>query len=416
MNTNKLYIHLPIAILVFEWCAVFFLHYKNPYNYLLMSIDTRNIILTGLLFIALGYYFINSFYLDSGNISYENYDKLTINSELLGKIILIISFVILIGFALILKEIAKITSNFTLYLQNPFIVREILSSINDQQAGNVSIVGYKLGSYICSVIYPLSAIGGIMVVQKSKWRVTGVIPLLFVVFHSLIYLNRFGLISSVGIWFISMLYYSQYLDKSRRKQILIKIGISSIVAITFIVLFFVLILKIRAFNITNTDYLIKKSFYSYIASPGSAFEKFNFEHHKMSLGISSFRSVIKWFSRFGLIGSEMVKETHSAFTNVSFGKPMWLNTYTFAKAPYEDFGIVGVGVIGMIWGMVTRYAIQKSFRRFSFVNIFIVSILMISLIMTFYEFYFEGFSVIVYWIVIMVLFEKYLSKRIINHE
>ncbi|MDZ7796614.1 MAG: O-antigen polymerase [Candidatus Marinimicrobia bacterium] len=407
---QKIYIHLPVGILLLVWISVFYLHYNNPYHFIKISDSTLQIIITGIFFLVLGYYFLNSFYLHDDHLPGDKGD-IEINEAFWGKFILFISFFIAIGIFLVLIEISKITNGFKLYFENPFIVRETLVKMTEEFSPQISIFRYKAGSYLCSLMYPLSSMGGMMMAQKSRWRFTGLLPLILVVFYSIVHLNRFGLITSLCIWFFSMIYFGMYVSPLRRKVITRKTLLYISIAIIFVTVFFITIIRWRAFYVIDVEYLIRKSLYSYISGPVSAFEKFVLSDEPLLYGASSFRSVIRWLARVGLMNKNIALATHGDFINISRGEPMFLNTYTFVKALYQDFGLVGVGIISMIWGMLTRYLIERCFRQFRIINLFLVSIFILSFVMTFYEFYFEGLSVLIYWSIVVFVMEKYLHER-----
>ena len=83
-----------MAILIFEWIMVLYLHYNNPYHFITMSFDSLKIILIGLAFIVMGYYFVNSFYIKKNDALPGDILKITLNEELIGKIILFLSFIV----------------------------------------------------------------------------------------------------------------------------------------------------------------------------------------------------------------------------------------------------------------------------------------------------------------------------------
>ncbi|MDZ7822439.1 MAG: oligosaccharide repeat unit polymerase [Candidatus Marinimicrobia bacterium] len=247
--------------------------------------------------------------------------------------------------------------------------------------------------------------------MKSKWKLTGLIPLLLVVVDSLVNLNRFGLITSLGLWFFYAFVFQYVPSRNEQKALLKKVLLYTLIAAVLVALFFYLIMSIRAFYATDLNHFIKRSFYAYFSGSPAAFEKLLYEPGSMTYGASSFRSVVKRFSRFGLMESGAYMGAHNAFRNIGLGMPMTLNTFTFVKTMYEDFGILGVAFISAGWGMLARYAIEKSFLKFSILNLFIVSVFVLSFFMTFYEFFFQGVTMFVYWSLILLFIERYFEKR-----
>ncbi len=400
-----------MLILIFEWAIVLYLHYNNPYHFITMSKDTLTILLTGLSFIVLGYYFINSFYLDSSNKLPGDRDEIRINEALLGKTILLISILSVIGLIFILQEISTLTNNFSMYINNPILARERIVLMQEGKIASVSFFRYKIGIYLFSFMYPFAAVAGVVSQLRTKWRLTGIIPLILVLSYSLIHLNRVGLISALGLFFFARIYFGMYLHPKRRRSTTFKTAISIIVGVVFIAMFFYFIISIRSSKNIDIEYYALRSVYSYLTGSGSAFDKFLFEGVNPLYGASSFRSIVRWLASFGLVDHSIALSNFNSFVNIGEGFPMRLNTYTFVKSPYEDFGIVGVGIISLIWGMITRYSVERCFRGFSFVNILFVSLMILSLFMTFFEFFFQGIVMFVFYFIIIIVFEKYLKAK-----
>ena len=416
MISKRFYINIPIAILLFEWFAVFYLNFNNPYHFRVMSSNTFAIILTGLLFIILGYYTVNSFYLRTNDIFSLKREEILINERLFGISIIILSIVALFGLLLVFAEISKITNGFKLYLENPFMVRQKVVMLSEGKIAGISAIRLKIGSYLCSIIYPLTILGGIAMAQRSKWRLTGILPFIVIILYSIVYLNRFGLIMSMGLWFISLVYFGAYLPEEDRRSQLKKTALYLILGLVFIIFFFSFIIRWRSFAVANIEYYAGRSIYAYFAGPVSAFDKFLFYDFPFQHGISSFRSVVKWLAQANLVNKEMIVGSYNTFFNIGQGEAMSLNTFSFAKSPYEDFGIVGLAVICMVWGGFARYSIERFLRRFSVLSLFLVALLILSLIMSFYEFSFQALSIYLYWGLIIVLFEYLLKKfRVIRY-
>ncbi|MFO8054357.1 MAG: O-antigen polymerase [Bacteroidales bacterium] len=416
MNNKKFYIHFPIFILLAEWVIVLYLHYNNPYHFIVMSSDTLMIVFLGLMFIVLGYYLVNSFYLYRDNLLPGDRKEVTIDEAFLGKFIIVFTLLSFLGFLLVALEIAKVTNNFSMYFENPFFVRERIVSMQQGEIAVIDSFRYKIGAYLCSFMYPMSSLGGMLAGMRSKWKYISILPLLLMVAYSVLNMNRFGLIAAMGLWFFSLIYYGMFVRKKRRKALSVKTSVYLLMGILFISTFFYLIISLRAFSDVNLAYYAKRSVYSYISGSGAAFEKFTFDHHPLLYGASSFRSVVKWFARLGLMDSGLVMGAHNKFYNISHGMPMNLNTYTFVKSPYEDFGLIGVAVICLSWGMAARYILEKCIRQFSIWRLFLVALMILSFLMSFYEFFFQSITMFAYWLIILYLVEKYFhSKKVIRN-
>ena len=416
MISKRLYVNFPVFILILEWFAVLYFHFSNPYHFVLMSKPTLNLILLGLLGLLSGYYTMHSFYLNKQELP-ELDKKIHINQKAMGIFLLLFCVVVFLGILLCLREIAKVTNNLNLYFTNPFMAREQILRLQEGESHMISLMSYKIGSYLSSLMYPMAILGGVMTSQKSRWRLTGLLPLVLVILNSLINLNRFGLIVSLGLWFFSLIYFSYFIAKEDRTKLLKRTAIYVVLAVLFILFFFYLILSLRGFYIADLSYYVKRSFYAYFSGSPSALEKLLYEPQRLMYGASSFRSIAKWFGRLGLIDPSLYLGAHNSFKNISMGLPMTINTFTFVKTPYEDFGSIGVVVMTIIWGALARFSIEKCFAKFSLFKLFVVSIFVISFFMSFYEFFFQGITMFIFWSVILVVINEYfINKRIIVYE
>ncbi len=375
-----------------------------------MSKSTVALILVGLFFILLGYFFIDSFYLKNSNELPGDSNAVDINKDLLAKIILILSVLMGIGLFLLILQIRKITSNFSLYLINPFLVREKLIALHSGDMGGISAISYRFSTYLSTLMFPLSVLGGIMAAQEGPKRHLGKIPIILVIVYSVVNLNRFAFITSLGLWLLSLLYFIIFVDKEYRQKMIRRITWYIIIAFLLVVAFFVLILKLRTITSSSIEDFAIRSIYSYFSGSGSALEKFLFFEPRHVWGASSFRSIFRWLTKFGLVDKSLVFGTHNVFTNVSVGQPLFMNTYTFIKSPFEDFGLIGVGVICSLWGMIARYLLERYFRKFSIGSLFWVSIMTFSFFMSFYEFFFQNLTLFVYWFLILYLVQ-YIMER-----
>ncbi|MDZ7822440.1 MAG: hypothetical protein U5N26_11915 [Candidatus Marinimicrobia bacterium] len=69
------------------------------------------------------------------------------------------SLIAFIGLLISLKEISKVTNGLQLYFTNPFLAREQIITLQEGTARHVSQISYKIGSYLCSLMYPLASVG-----------------------------------------------------------------------------------------------------------------------------------------------------------------------------------------------------------------------------------------------------------------
>jgi oligosaccharide repeat unit polymerase len=271
---------------------------------------------------------------------------------------------------------------------------------------------YKLGSYLITWLYPLAVLSGFHFSLSRHRRWISSIPILLTFVISIIFIKRFTLFTVIGLWFLSALYSSYFsrpnLQKLLRKQLLMISGL----VIFALFGFSYWIVSLRSFYLKDIAELFKENIYSYFAGTLSALEKYLLIHgdEPMSMGVSSFRSVMKWLAKLGLFERDAVQVVHSDFVNIGTGHRQYINTYTYVKVLFEDFGIIGVFFVSTVWGGFTRYANQRLSQKFTLKSLMLLAVLNFSLIMTFYEFYFEGISTIILWFLYMSIVEYYLKR------
>jgi hypothetical protein len=114
-------------------------------------------------------------------------------------------------------------------------------------------------------------------------------------------------------------------------------------------------------------------------------------------------------ARLGFWDPQSVLRTNNPF--VSIGGWTSINTFSFVKTFYEDFGILGVITGSILWGGATRYLTERVLRKFNMTNFFLLILITFSLVMSFYAFYFEGLTALVLYFVYMKVFDKKLIDK-----
>jgi len=389
------------------------MHFQNPYHYIIISGQAREILAIGLFSIFLGYFFIHAMYLDFLPQQRDRSQTAEVDEEKLVSLLLAAMGLISVGILVTLSVLHSVTEGLTLYLENPLKVRSIIVGMQVGEITEYNKSAYRFGSYLISIIYPASVLAGFHFTTSKRRRWISILPLVLTLLISAIFIKRFTIFTITGLWFISAIYSVFFIETQRQATAKHRLVVISFLTALSLVLFSYWIISLRAYFLEDIVDFFIENVYSYFAGTLSAFEKYliiNVDAER-TWGLSSFRSVIKWIARLGLMDSTQVQTVHSSFVNIGEGHSQYINTYTFVKAPYEDFGRLGVAIVSLIWGGGTRLMIQKLKQRFSLLNLMFIAVLSFSLIMTFYEFYFEGISAVVMWFIIMYLFNMYIFKN-----
>lgn len=95
---------------------------------------------------------------------------------------------------------------------------------------------------------------------------------------------------------------------------------------------------------------------------------------------------------------------------VLIGKNMGINTYTFVRVMYEDFQIVGVLLFSFIWGGTAKYSVIKYFEKPNYTNLYFVLLMTLSLLMSFFSFYFRNIAGPVFLLLATIVIQAIIKK------
>jgi oligosaccharide repeat unit polymerase len=405
MNYRRLIIFSPILLFLLIWLSVIGLHYGyNPYKYIRMSEYSQFLVIISIVFLSMGYLLYNS---ESNGISQLQQQIVKVNERYLSIFIVAVSIFIWIGIIINIQSLGKELGGLKEYLINPFKVRGKIVDLTESNIENYNLL-YSVSNYITSLNYPLTVLGGILFAIKGKFRILGLLPILQGMTISLITLGRFSAMTTLGFWFLATYYYSFYHDKVTTKKLLKNTLFYGLFLITILFLFFFIIVRLRTFYLKNINTLFVKSIYTYFVGPVSAFEGFISTDVKYMYGESAFRSIFKWLGRFGLWDAQSVLRTNNPF--VSIGSWTSINTFSYVKTFYEDFGILGVITGSIAWGWAIRFITERALINFNMKKFYLLIIGTFSLIMSFYAFYFEGLTAIILYYIYMIIFDRILIK------
>ena len=109
-------------------------------------------------------------------------------------------------------------------------------------------------------------------------------------------------------------------------------------------------------------------FYWNLASSTAAFNDFlgNF-HGVHTLGERTFPAFFKWLHRFHLIGPHSFPILYE-FIHIPYG----VNSYTYLRIFYEDFGLLGVAVVPYVYGGLMAALKDPARRYFPYLNVYIL--------------------------------------------
>ena len=181
----------------------------------------------------------------------------------------------------------------------------------------------------------------------------------------------------------------------------------------FVMLISILVLRIdftgiRQISSEQILYYATGSIYSYFAGPLVALNQFLIEDNSWTMGASMFRGLIKWLVRFYIFDESAVLDFYYSFKHI--GKSYYLNTFTYIRPFFEDFGVFGLLIFSYSFGMTVSFFYQKVLNNFSYVKLNLAGLMVFSLIMSFYNFTLFNIASILYSIAIIKMLEMLFIK------
>lgn len=406
---STFYKYIPLLCFIGVWILIFFLQSLGLYNLKSVSNSTIHILLTGIFSLTFGYV-LTQLYSPTSWASCKLVSVSITNEKLLLQLVLVLSFLQLFGSLIIFSEVAKGIGGYSVYFNRPILVRQFIVGIQRgyEEVGPL----YRIGNYISNSGFISILLGGILFASKSKYRVFGLLAIISLIVTQLVSVGRYRFITGLIFFIVSYTYFCYFFDNKLRNRRIIELFFMLLISSISITLLSYIVLKFRSPLELDLLGLLKKSLYYYVTGGVVAFDNFLSTDFKFLYGESSFRSIFKWLARIGIWAESDVINVHNSFTKVS---PTYsMNTYTFLKSLYQDFGIVGCLFIPFIWGVITYNTVHKVLTNFSILSLFWLCLFTFSLVITFFSFYFQSSTLIVYWLINVFLINHFFNKRIFS--
>ncbi|MCF7796181.1 MAG: oligosaccharide repeat unit polymerase [Lentisphaeria bacterium] len=408
MSGRNFYLHLPILVFAVIWLTVISLYFNNPYNFPSLLSETKLILFSGILSVFAGYYLVHYFTTSLDNKIQQTKGALVVFDEkkmmtITGIMTILPIIGVILAFIFILELVGGAENFFT----RPLYVRHLIVEFQRSTLSNWSLA-FSVSNYFISVVYVCNLLGGVVFNFSSKWRYIGLLPIVVGAIASALFIRRYVFINAASFWLISLLFSSYYYPQVLRRKILRRFRmILMIIGIVFFG-FTIVILTLRAVTDTGmADYFIE-SILSYYTGGVGAFNQMVTNNYDYTWGTTTFRSIFKWLDRLHLWDLDRIVGSQLEFVRVG---RTWLNTYTYAYSFFRDFGLIGVLIMSLIWGGLTRYIMGLTFNKYSFVKLFWSVSLTFSFLMSFYSFFFDGLTTIVFWALIAWLVDRFMRKH-----
>ena len=406
----SIYKYFPLALFSLIWISVVYFLSLELYNVHPISRETWILLFCGVFALFSGY-LLFMIYDRSFLRSETDLDDVSFNKPLLAKLIICLFITTVIGSVMMMKVIGDLSGEgLRVYINSPIKVRNEFIAIVTNPLESPPLA-FKLGSYMVSASFVSALLGGMLLTVRGKIRFLGFLPLMGAMVTAFATLGRFALINNLGFIFLSFIICSSFYNKQYRVTLLKQFVLFGLLIFSLTGYIFYSVASIRVVqDVDVADYIIR-TLYFYFSGGVAALDDFLKTDFQLQYGLSSFRTIFGWLARFGLWGKDEIITGFDSFTTVAPG--MHINTYTFVKSLFLDFGILGVLFISFIWGALIKVFLKRSYTQFSLNRVYWACIFIFGSIMSFYSFYFQGITQVVYWGLVVGLIQFVFGKKMV---
>jgi len=379
-----------------------------------VDISTWYIVLISLTTLSIGYLIILFLQPDVYFAEY-NRSPSAIPIEYIGKILLILSVISLIGNILFLQAVASHTGSIGEYFSNPIKARILVTKLERESIRNWDPI-LAFTNYVASLNLIAVLLGGYYLVFGKKYKILAFFPVLNSVIFSIITFQRYAFIQVTVTWMFCVVYSLYHQEKNIRKIQGIKIFLyifgSSILA--FVFLLGIVLARVDYgtgdVDLVGTSGWAIKSITTYIVADVVALDKFLQRTDTYLYGLSMFRSFVKWFIRIGVYDASLGLTIYNDFARVN--SKTILNTYTYIRPFYEDFGLYGLLIFNFLFGAIGSFSFHSVLKKFSFLKLYIASLFFFGYFLSFFNFTLLNMTMYIFLGIIVFLLEKNMYSRV----
>jgi oligosaccharide repeat unit polymerase len=373
---------------------------------------TWGIISISLVTVVIGYLTVFFLYKDE-NFEEQKKQKSTISLQLILRVLIIVSILSFIGTLLYLYSLSAQAGSIMEFLSNPVKARMAVTLIERQSIENWNPV-IAATNYLASVNIFGVLLGGYYFIFGEKMRIISVLPLINSVFFSLISFQRYFFIQIFVIWIFCIIYSLYFQNRDIRKKQGLKVLLLISASGAGILLFVVGIFLARIDYGTGEVDMIQTTSWAlervslYLVSELVALDRYLFDTESLLYGLSIFRSFIKWLIRVGIYDVSLGLNVYYEFTNV--GK-LTVNTYTYIRPFYEDFGVYGLLILNFIFGAIGSFTTHNLLVKFSFVRLYLASLIFFGYFLSFFNSTFLNLTMYIFLFILIYVIERYMVAK-----
>lgn len=406
--------NIPILAFSVVWGSVFSLYFKNFYNYHRAGSNSLLILLAGIMAVYAGYILVSLIFRKNSihEISLpQDYGDQFFSKKILFKITLVTLICYLGGGSAFFYVFSQVIGGVEYYFIDPGYVREMTVAVGQGEVPNVPVI-YRFAGFFISIGVLSNLFAGSLLARDPSKKFLAVLTLISNIFVSFANVQRYLFLMGVVLWMLAYIFTTLAYKRTDNSQILRSVISMGIVLGLFFYTFNYIIVHMRAFQRGDLESFFYESLYAYFVGNVSAFDMWlnNPNHHvTFTNGQAIFRDIFRYLAKFGIWESSEVRSMHQNFSTI--GRYMSINTYTFVRVMYEDFQIVGVLLFSFIWGGMAKYSVIRFFEKPNYINLFFVELMTLSLLMSFYSFYFRNIAGPVFLLLVLAVIQFNTGKK-----
>lgn len=406
------YLHLPVIIFSLTWSLLYFIYALDIFKVDRLHGSTWLILFASNMTVLLGYFIFHSY--SDPHTEYHNLQIHHIRVKhwkiaVLVLVLFIISFsaVVIDTYLYLVKD-----QGFLGFFSNPIKARyEAIAEAKEAKEGLK--IYQSLLAFLRNLNYVAIVLSGVLFASTRKYRFICVLPLIAAFAASISQFERHFIMSNVFIWFCSIFYTSAHLPLGERarvyralKRIAVLVGTLVICYFAFIIMYRTELLRNASSTRENIALIVARSIHSYFVGNIVMLDWYLLDHIKLRYGTSLFVNLFRWFNVMGIYENPEIT-SYILIYKFMRSQYLQLNTFTYIRAFYEDFGAIGVMVFSFFWGAAAYIVVRSYLKKFSLFILFLLCSLCYSFFLSFFDFYFRTMLVPLYCSLFLILLDKF---------
>jgi len=419
---NRLYLHAPMIIFASIWLLVYVMYFVQPYKMDRIHGYTWALLLTSNMTVILGYY-ISYNYHGLADI-YRSIGKrgyIEVNVKCLSVLIITLFTLSLISTIIWVYLRASEAGGVIEYFSNPSVARFI-----SVKMGKLSRVEWKYYESILAVFRNLNLVnailGALLFTSKKRRAYIALLPNLYGLIKSISGFERRSFLIAVFLWLIGIFYICYYLPADRRREIMRSLFKIIFLVVVILISYFLFIIVFRSakgahiyMSPEKVLNFIGKNIYSYLVGNIVLLNWFLHGHVTYYGGVMILSNLFRWFNVIGVYENPKIPYFFYVFDFIKT-RYITMNTYTYVRYFYNDFGEAGLIPLSFILGAVTFKLVLMYLRKFSLVRLFLVSIFCYTLLLSFLDFYLKMMMVPLYCSIALYMIDRKFTVFSMRNE